>query len=45
MHWLIFTEPVEVSSEQVAIFQEIFPANARPLQPVNDREIQEDSTG
>jgi carbonic anhydrase len=45
VHWLIFTEPVEVSSEQVAIFQEIFPANARPLQPVNDREIQEDSTG
>ncbi len=45
VHWFLFIEPVEVSAEQVAVFQAIVDANARPLQPLNDREVTEDTTG
>jgi carbonic anhydrase len=44
VNWLIFVEPVEISAEQIAVFQAIFAANARPLQLTNDRVIEEDST-
>jgi carbonic anhydrase len=39
----MFAEPVEISAEQLAIFQAIHAENARPLQPLNEREIAEDS--
>lgn len=44
VHWLLFVGPVEVSAEQVAIFKAIHGTNARPVQPINDREVDEDST-
>jgi carbonic anhydrase len=43
VRWLVFAEPVEISAEQLAMFQVIHADNARPLQPVNEREIAEDS--
>ena len=35
--WIIFQDPIEVSSAQVAQFRDIFPLNARPTQPLNRR--------
>ena len=35
--WIIFQDPIEVSSAQVEQFRDIFPLNARPTQPLNRR--------
>jgi carbonic anhydrase len=35
--WNVFAEPVEVSSDQVALFAEHYANNARPVQPLNRR--------
>ncbi|ALF53386.1 carbonate dehydratase [Nostoc piscinale CENA21] len=35
--WYIMETPVEVSSEQIAKFSQLFPHNARPIQPLNQR--------
>lgn len=50
VQWVLLAEPIELSAEQIATFQELFlgtdrfPAgNARPLQPRNDREITTDA--
>lgn len=37
--WYILKQPVELSREQLAEFQSVFPMNARPIQPVNGRTI------
>ncbi|MCM3743510.1 carbonic anhydrase family protein [Sporosarcina luteola] len=37
--WIVFEEPIEMSKEQIQAYQETFPENQRPVQPVNDREI------
>lgn len=37
--WIIFEQPIEMSKEQVQGFQQIFPDNHRPVQPLNEREI------
>lgn len=39
--WMVFKNPIQVSPEQVGIFARLYPHNARPLQPVNDRLIKE----
>jgi carbonic anhydrase len=44
VHWLLFTEPVEVAPDQIAAFQKIVTANSRPTQPLNGRTVEEDST-
>ena len=44
VHWLVFTESVVVSTEQVEAFRAIIAANNRPLQPANERTIEEDAT-
>ena len=41
--WLVLTTPVELSVEQITAFSDIFEHNARPVQPLNDRSISEDS--
>lgn len=41
VQWVIFTQPVEVSVEQIEAFRALFPDNARPTQPLNDREVVE----
>lgn len=49
IRWVLLAEPIELSAEQIATFQELFlgterfpVGNARPLQPGNDREITTD---
>ncbi|QDQ29181.1 carbonic anhydrase family protein [Chitinimonas arctica] len=41
VRWLILKTPVELSSAQLARFRREFPFNARPVQPINGREILE----
>ena len=35
--WIVFAQPVEVDGADITAFKEIFPMNARPLQPINRR--------
>jgi carbonic anhydrase len=37
--WMVFKNPVPVSLEQIGIFSRLYPNNARPVQPANDRLI------
>jgi len=42
--WFVMTTPVELSAAQLADFQTVFTGNARPVQPLNERELVEDTT-
>ncbi|MBW7882941.1 MAG: carbonic anhydrase family protein [Caldilineaceae bacterium] len=37
--WFVMTDPVEVSAEQLAAYTELYSGNARPVQPINEREF------
>ncbi len=37
--WLVMTDPVSVSRDQIEAFRRIVPANARPLQPLHGRRL------
>jgi carbonic anhydrase len=37
--WYVLRRPVQLSSEQVAAFAKVYPLNARPIQPLNGREL------
>jgi carbonic anhydrase len=37
--WYVLKSPVQVSADQIARFGKIYPMNARPIQPFNDRDI------
>ena len=37
--WYVLKTPGQISADQVARFARIYPANARPVQPLNDRDI------
>jgi len=37
--WIIFKQPMTLSAGQLKLFGQLFPNNARPLQPVNDRVV------
>jgi carbonic anhydrase len=37
--WYVLKTPGQISGDQVARFARIYPMNARPVQPVNDRDI------
>jgi len=37
VRWIIFEQPVEASNTQIQKFSQIFPLNARPVQPLNER--------
>jgi carbonic anhydrase len=39
VRWHVLESPVDVSAEQIDEFRSIFPVNARPLQPLNDRPV------
>jgi carbonic anhydrase len=39
--WLVLKQPQQISSEQLAIFQRLYPPNARPVQPGFGRVIKE----
>jgi carbonic anhydrase len=38
--WLVLKTPVKIADDEVAAFGKIYPANARPTQPINGRAIQ-----
>jgi carbonic anhydrase len=45
VQWLVFTTPVQISSEQLIKLQTVFDHdNNRPVQPLNDRILDEDNT-
>ncbi len=39
VRWHVMKEPIEISEMQLKAFQALFPVNARPVQPLNDRVI------
>jgi len=52
VQWVLLAEPIELSAEQIAAFQELFlgterfpVGNARPIQPRNGREVATDVSG
>jgi carbonic anhydrase len=36
---MVFKQPTLISKEQLRLFQQIYPYNARPVQPVNNRPV------
>jgi carbonic anhydrase len=42
--WLLMTTPVELSADQLSKLEGLFELNNRPVQPLNDRSLEEDST-
>jgi len=45
VNWLLMTTPVEISTEQLTALESLFDhGNNRPVQPLNDRPLVEDST-
>jgi carbonic anhydrase len=41
VRWQVLKRPIEVSESQIEAFRKLFPANARPVQPLNGRAVQE----
>lgn len=41
--WLVMTEPVTASREQIEAFRALFPVNNRPVQPLNGRRLVTDA--
>ncbi len=39
VRWLVMTEPVELSADEIMAFGEIYDANNRPVQPLNTRDL------
>jgi carbonic anhydrase len=39
--WHVLKQPVELSKGQLATFQKLYPMNARPVQPLNGRPVEE----
>ncbi|MEY8876895.1 MAG: carbonic anhydrase, partial [Leptothrix sp. (in: b-proteobacteria)] len=39
--WMVFKNPAQLSSDQLAIFSRLYPMNARPIQQVSGRMIKE----
>lgn len=37
--WFVLRDPMSVSADQIARFAQLYPLNARPVQPVNSRQI------
>ena len=37
--WFVFTDPIEMSSEQIVAFTDVYADNHRPIQPLNDRTV------
>ena len=41
VHWQVLKQPVELSKEQLAAFRKLYPMNARPVQALNGRKVEE----
>jgi carbonic anhydrase len=44
VRWLVLQTPVEISAAQIEAFAALFELNARPVQPLNTRDLLDDST-
>jgi carbonic anhydrase len=44
VNWLLMTEPVSLSADQIAAFIAAYEGNNRPLQPLNERKIELDTS-
>lgn len=44
VNWFLMTEPVSLSADQIAAFTAAYEGNNRPVQPLNGRKIQLDTT-
>lgn len=40
VRWQVLKTPVELSATQIKAFRKLYPMNARPVQPLNGREVQ-----
>jgi len=45
VHWLILTEPVQLSADQIEAFTTAHTGDDRPPQPLNDRPVHIDNAG
>lgn len=43
VHWIVLSQPIEMSQDQIASFTRLFPDNHRPLQKANGREVDNES--
>lgn len=41
VEWFVLKTPIEISAGQIATFAKFYPMNARPIQPMNGREVRE----
>jgi carbonic anhydrase len=39
--WIVMKQPTQLGREQIRLFQQLFPNNARPVQPVNGRPVRQ----
>ena len=39
--WLVMKSPMPISRQQHRLFTQLYPMNARPVQPVNGRPVRE----
>jgi carbonic anhydrase len=39
--WMVLKQPTQLGREQIRMFQQLFPSNARPVQPVNGRAVRQ----
>ena len=39
VHWMVLADPVTLSAKAIRSFRKIYAANARPVQPLNDRVV------
>ncbi|MDD2925599.1 carbonic anhydrase [Rhodoferax sp.] len=37
--WMVLKQPTQISKEQLKLFQQLYPNNARPVQPANSRPV------
>jgi carbonic anhydrase len=44
VRWIVFTQPVTASAEQLGRFQKMYDHNARPIQALNGRTLLQDAT-
>jgi carbonic anhydrase len=44
VRWLVLDQPIELSAAQIEAFGKLFELDARPVQPLNDRDLLEDTT-
>lgn len=40
VEWIVLEQPIEMSKKQIDLFRQIFKDNDRPVQPLNDREVE-----